>query len=55
MTGAGNWTWPIVAGTYGGLAGPLRERARETVDAHLVKLERERRAERCGESWTMIE
>jgi glyoxylase-like metal-dependent hydrolase (beta-lactamase superfamily II) len=45
----------IVAGLYGGLARHLRERASETVTAHLVKLEREGRAARRGEAWHIME
>ena len=45
----------IVARIYHGLAGDLRGRARETVTAHLQKLEREGRAAPAGDAWHMIE
>lgn len=45
----------IVARVYRGLVGDLRGRARETVTAHLEKLEREGRARRHGDRWTGID
>jgi len=45
----------IVARVYAGLNDHVRARARETVTAHLVKLEREGRAVRQGERWTAID
>jgi glyoxylase-like metal-dependent hydrolase (beta-lactamase superfamily II) len=42
----------IVARVYRGVADGLRGRARETVIAHLEKLEREGRARREGDRWT---
>jgi glyoxylase-like metal-dependent hydrolase (beta-lactamase superfamily II) len=45
----------IVARVYRGLRRELRARARETVEAHLSKLEREGRAGRQGNAWTIID
>lgn len=45
----------IVSRVYRGLRGDLRARARETVAAHLAKLEQERRAERRGDAWHIID
>jgi glyoxylase-like metal-dependent hydrolase (beta-lactamase superfamily II) len=45
----------IVAHVYRDLADALRGRARETVTAHLEKLEREGRTSRQGDAWHMIE
>ncbi len=45
----------IVARVYRGLADGLRGRARETVDAHLLKLERDGRAVRRVDLWTLID
>jgi glyoxylase-like metal-dependent hydrolase (beta-lactamase superfamily II) len=45
----------IVSRVYGGLSGDLRGRARETVAAHLDKLEREGRATRRDNLWTVID
>lgn len=44
----------IVARVYRGLRSDLRARARETVEAHLAKLERDGRAARRGDAWTII-
>jgi glyoxylase-like metal-dependent hydrolase (beta-lactamase superfamily II) len=45
----------IVARVYHALPDDLRGRARETVIAHLEKLERDGRAARRGEAWHIIE
>jgi glyoxylase-like metal-dependent hydrolase (beta-lactamase superfamily II) len=45
----------IVARIYPSLAAPLAPVARESVVAHLLKLEREGRARRDGDAWHMIE
>jgi glyoxylase-like metal-dependent hydrolase (beta-lactamase superfamily II) len=45
----------IVARVYRGLADDVRGRARETVTAHLEKLEREGRTARQGDAWHMID
>lgn len=45
----------MVARIYRGLADVLVPQARETVTAHLQKLEREGRARRKGDAWHMIE
>ena len=45
----------VVARLYAGLDDELRARARETVVAHLLKLEREGRALRHGDLWTVTD
>jgi hypothetical protein len=45
----------IVAWIYRNLSGDLLPRARATVLAHLQKLEREDRAARRNERWTLID
>lgn len=45
----------IVSRVYRGLRRDLRPRARETVEAHLAKLEREGRVVRRGDAWHIME
>lgn len=45
----------IVARVYGGLPPAVLPLARESTLAHLIKLERERRAGRDGEAWHIID
>jgi glyoxylase-like metal-dependent hydrolase (beta-lactamase superfamily II) len=45
----------IVARIYRGLKGALVSLAKESVEAHLIKLEREGRARRAANSWHIIE
>ncbi len=44
----------VVARVYAALSPPLIPMARDSVTAHLLKLEREGRVRRVGEVWTMI-
>jgi glyoxylase-like metal-dependent hydrolase (beta-lactamase superfamily II) len=44
----------IVARVYAGLPAPLADAARESVTAHLVKLQREGRVRRVGDDWHII-
>src|SRR5688500_1545867 len=48
-------TAAIVARIYRGLRDPLVPLARESVEAHLLKLEREGRAGRDADAWHIIE